>query len=120
MEFCAVIPVIFVAVPGHVTFNPQLTAIIGCQRFWLARRVHVQVPSGVEAADRCAQIVARTLIRGCGGRDEEPSFEMEVVVMAARLDVEQSNAFSIADLAILSDDFPHVANSVICDLLNYV
>ncbi|MGP9791686.1 hypothetical protein [Roseinatronobacter sp. NSM] len=59
----------------------------------------------------------RAMVRGCGTRDEEPSFEMEGVVMAARLDVEQGNTFGAADLAILSDGFSHMAKSVIYDLL---
>jgi hypothetical protein len=43
----------------------------------------------VQAADRSAKIMARAMIGGRGSRDEEPSFEVKGVVMAALLDVEQ-------------------------------
>jgi hypothetical protein len=66
----------------------------------------------VQAADQGAEVVARAVIGGGGGRDEEPSLEMKSVVTAARLDAEQVNTFSATQLLILSDDLTHEAISV--------
>lgn len=62
----------------------------------------------------------RAMIGGRGSRDEEPSFEVKGVVMAALFDVEQGHTFGVAKLLILSDDLTHVASFVICDLLMHL
>jgi hypothetical protein len=64
--------------------------------------------------------MARAVIRGSGGRDEKPSFEMEGVVASARLDAEEGDVFGAAHLLILSDNFPHVAISVKSYLLHHI
>jgi hypothetical protein len=74
----------------------------------------------VQAADRSAEVVARAMIRGRGGRDEKPSFEMEGIVASARLDAEEGHIFGAAHLLVLSDNFPHVAISVKSYLLHHI
>ena len=60
------------------------------------------------------------MIRGCGSRDEKPSFEMEGIVASAGLDAEKSDIFGAAHLLILSDNFPHEAISVKSYLLLHI
>jgi hypothetical protein len=71
----------------------------------------------VQAADQGAEVMARAVIGGGRGRNEEPSFEVKSVVAAARLDREQIDTFCAAQLLILSDDLAHVAISVKSSLL---
>jgi hypothetical protein len=65
----------------------------------------------VQAADRGAQVVTRTVIRGRRSRDEEFSFEVKCIVVTARLDTEQRHALGAAKLLVLPDDFAHGGNS---------
>jgi hypothetical protein len=65
----------------------------------------------VQAADRGAQVVTRTVIRGRRSRDEESSFEVKCVVATAWLDTEQRHALGAAQLLVLPDDFAHGGNS---------